>query len=204
MDLKQLRSERTSPGGLWGVKIDDTLLLIVHNLSIMKHKMVFNGILACLFTIFTVFLSRECDLRLTWCEDELRHSLIVCLISGTPRSLKEALHPDRFASLISMIIVRRMAANSRQHLLDAIHINFYVDITRCLLKSGGDGKVFGFCLFVCSNVNTTTTRTNERNVLHQLRHEGKFFFVHSSFRFSFACGAEGNCVNYASHSFIFC
>lgn len=128
------------------------------------------------------FLSRECDLRLTWCEDELRHSLIVCLISGTPRSLKEALHPDRFASLISMIIVRRMAANSRQHLLDAIHINFYVDFTRCLLKSGGDGKVFGFCLFVCSNVNTTTTRTNERNVLHQLRHEGKFFFC--SFEFS--------------------
>lgn len=39
-----------------GVQIDDTLLLIVYNLSIIKRKMVFNGILACLFTIFMVFL----------------------------------------------------------------------------------------------------------------------------------------------------
>lgn len=38
------------------IRIDDILLLIVYNLSIIKHKMIFNGILACLFTIFMVFL----------------------------------------------------------------------------------------------------------------------------------------------------
>lgn len=38
------------------MRIDDTLLLIVYNLSIIKRKMIFNGILACLFTIFMVFL----------------------------------------------------------------------------------------------------------------------------------------------------
>lgn len=35
--------------------MDDTVLLIVHNLSITKHKMIFNGTLACLLVIFMAF-----------------------------------------------------------------------------------------------------------------------------------------------------
>lgn len=37
------------------MKIDGTVLLIVHNLSITKHKMIFNEILACLLVIFMAF-----------------------------------------------------------------------------------------------------------------------------------------------------
>lgn len=55
MDSKLFWNKAKDAVGFLGVKMDDSVLLIVHNLSITKHKMIFNGILACLLVIFMAF-----------------------------------------------------------------------------------------------------------------------------------------------------